>query len=371
MSGEQTINRKYEHIEIVLRENVVYPGRCRDTYRDIKLIHMALPMIDYNDVDTSIEFLGRDLSAPLMITGMTGGHRETTEINRVLARVAEKTGIAIGVGSQRAMLEKNTPEIVYSYRVVREEAPSVPVIGNIGANTLNDIGWRDVQGLVDAIEADAIAVHLNPGQELIQPEGDTRFSSRLIDKISELVDNLSVPVIVKEVGTGLSMETVKALSDAGVEIFDVSGACGTNWMIVERYRRRDNARIFTAMGEWGIPTPIAVVEARWASPSSHIIASGGVWSGYEAALNIALGANMAGFALPILRAVVEGGVEAGIRFVENYISDLRATMFLAGASDIEELRRIRNMVIAGATREYLGARGIDIDIYMSIKGWRR
>ncbi len=365
-SGEETVNRKYDHIKITLNEDVTYRGRCRDIYSSIRLIHQALPLLSYSDIDTSIEFLGHRLRAPLMITGMTGGHRDVTEINRALAEVAEETGIAIGVGSQRAMIEKREPEILRSYRVVRETAHSVPVIGNIGANTLPSISLDDIDYIVSYIEADALAIHLNPGQELVQPEGDTDFGPRVLEKIAEVADHLSVPVIIKEVGTGLSMETVKTLSEAGIRYFDVSGACGTNWMIVEKYRRRD-AHTYTMIDTWGIPTPISVIEARWINPSAYIIASGGVWTGYYVAVNLALGANMAGLALPVLRAVINGGKDAGIRLINSIIDELKATMYLIGARSIRELRATRSIVFYGDVAHHMVMRGIDHHVYMEIK----
>ncbi len=367
----ETVVRKLEHIDIVLKEDTVFPGECRELYESIILVHQALPLVDYKDIDTSIEFLGYTLEAPLMITGITGGHPEATKINEGLARIAEKTGIAIGVGSQRAMIEKSTDEIKKSYVIVREVAKNVPVIGNIGLNTLHDLSIRDIENIVDAIKADALAVHLNPAQELVQPEGDTRFSRESLGILEDIVRELGVPVIVKEVGNGLSMEVVGLLSSIGVEYFDVAGACGTNWVRVEEYRARrrgarDKVLLAEKLRKWGIPTPQAVMEARWANPKAFIIASGGVWDGVKAAKNIVLGADMNGFAQPVLRKLLESGVDGAVEYVKNYIDELKSVMFLVGASSIKELRR-KPFILLDPLKTIIESRRIDLEKYMVIK----
>ncbi len=370
--ANETMERKLDHIEIVLEKDVVFQGLCSSWYSQIKLIHQAYPGVNYSDVDTSVNFLGRTLKYPLMITGMTGGHRDTIDVNRKLARIASKYGIAIGVGSQRAMAEDSSEEIQYSYKVVREEAREVPVIGNIGFNSLSKLGVKKVIDIVNSLGADALAVHLNAAQELIQPEGDTFFNEELLGLFKDLVKGVGVPVIVKEVGNGLSMETVSIFHGLGVMYFDVAGACGTNWVLVEKYRaekRGNKGKTLLAekLSSWGIPTPLSVIEARWAAPSSWIIASGGVWDGFRAALNIALGANMAGLALPILRALLKGGIESAEKFIENYVMELKAVMFLTGSSDISDLRR-KPLYISDYLQSLLTARGIMWSKYMEIKG---
>lgn len=367
----ETMTRKLEHIEVVLREDTVFPGGCNEIYSSIKLVHQAMPLVDYDDIDTSVEFLGYTLKAPLMITGITGGHPEATKINEGLARVAEETGIAIGVGSQRAMIEKPSGEVKRSYVVVREIARNVPVVGNIGLNTLQDLTLRDVEGIVDEIKADALAIHLNPAQELIQPEGDTRFARDVLGLLKDIVRELSVPVIIKEVGNGLSMEVVEMFSSIGVEYFDVAGACGTNWVLVEGCRARekgvmDKALLAEKLKDWGIPTPQAVIEARWVNPKAFIIASGGVWDGVRAAKNIVLGADLNGFARPVLKELLESGVEAAMKYVENYITELRSVMFLVGASSIRDLRR-KPFIILDPLKTIVSMRGVDIGKYMVVK----
>jgi len=215
--------RKLEHIEIVLSKPVTYGDFCDDIYDSIILVHQAFPRIDLSEVSLSTKLFGYELKAPIMITGITGGHPSTREINTKLAALASKTGIALELGSLRALFtSKWAEEVLESYKVARELAENVPVIGNIGLNTLNDLGVDDIKAAVDKLKLDALAVHLNPAQELIQPEGDTRFNSRVLDKLSMLLDELDTPIIVKEVGTGLSSETVKAFYSIGIRYFDVA-----------------------------------------------------------------------------------------------------------------------------------------------------
>ena len=367
-SNIETIKRKLEHLEIVMNKDVNFPSECKDLYDSIKFVHQSLPMIDYDEIDLATTFLGYTLKAPLMITGMTGGHPESTTINRGLAKVAEKAGIAIGVGSQRAMIENPSQEIVYSYKVVREVAKNVPVIGNIGANTLREISLRKVIDIVDEIKADALAIHFNPAQELIQPEGNVKFTSDIIEKIRELLDIIHVPVIVKEVGNGLSYDVVKIMSNIGVKYFDVSGACGTNWVIVESYRLSDENKVELAkkLYTWGIPTPIAVIEARLANPSGFIIASGGVWSGLIAAINFALSADMVGFAQPILRCLLKNGVEGALKYIHEYVTELKSIMFLVGARKPIDLRK-KPLYVFRDIREYLSSRGFDWSYFDKIR----
>ncbi len=368
--SNQTVKRKSEHIDIVLKEEVSYPNQCIDIYNGIRVVHRAFPGIGYNDIDTSIEFLGYKLKAPLMITGITGGNTSVRDVNEKLAVIAEEYGLAIGVGSQRAMLENKDRDILESYLIVRRIAENVPVIGNIGLNTLKDYSVKEVADLVDTLEADALAIHLNPGQELIQPEGDTFFSSELLGKLEELVDTLSKPVIIKEVGTGLSMEDVELFSSIGIKIFDVAGACGTNWFLVEGYRAMGNGfddkyMLAQKLSNWGIPTPLSVIEARWASPDSFIIASGGVWDGFKAAINIILGADMAGFAAPVLKRLYREGIKGARLYVKRYIEELKTVMFLTGSKSISELRG-KPVYLSSDILSMLSSRGIDWSRYREL-----
>ncbi len=362
---QRILDRKLEHIRIVVEEDVDFPDNCSKIYNGIRLIHQAYPGINLDDVDLSIDFLGYNLKYPIMITGMTGGNPGVKEINKMLALIADEYGIAIGVGSQRAMiLHRNDDEIRRSYRVVRETARNVPVIGNIGANTLHDLSISEILDIVQYLEADALAIHFNPAQEAIQPEGDTRFSRNILDKIAELLDALPVPIIVKEVGNGLSYETVKKLHGVGINYFDVAGACGTNWILVEKYRSNNEVRkkIAEDLSNWGIPTPYAVVEARSAAPSSFIIASGGVWSGLRAVINIALGANMVGLAKPLIKNLMKGGIKQARLFMKTFIEEMRIVSFLIGVDNLDKLHR-SPIVLPSDMLNYMKQRGLDHLVY--------
>jgi isopentenyl-diphosphate delta-isomerase len=362
-------NRKLEHIDIVINKDVDFPDHCDKLYNSIILVHKAFPEIRLEDIDLSINFLGYKLRCPVMITGMTGGLREVIDINEKLASIAEKLGIAIGVGSQRAMLiHRGDPDVIRSYRIVRDTASHVPVIGNIGINTLNDLSIDDVEYLVKTIDADALAIHLNPAQEAIQLEGDTRFNKELLGRIEEILDHIDVPIIIKEVGNGLSMETVYTFRSIGIKYFDVSGACGTNWILVEKYRLgKDDSRrdIAEKLSSWGIPTPYALIESRYAAPDSFIIASGGVWDGVRAAKLLVLGADMIGLAKPVIKELLTKGVDSAIKYLETLIETMKTVFFLIGARNVSEAHD-KPVVLLEPFKTYLSSRGINIEEYLSI-----
>ncbi|ADI32730.1 type 2 isopentenyl-diphosphate Delta-isomerase [Staphylothermus hellenicus] len=359
--------RKLEHIDIILKENVDFSDHCSEIYDSIMLVHQAFPKIDLEETDLRIDFLGYTIKAPLMITGMTGGHRNVTKINEKLARLAQELGIAIGVGSQRPMIiYRENSDVLKTYRIVRKTAQDVPVIGNIGINTINDLSINDVEFLIKSIEADALAIHLNPAQEAIQPEGDTRFSDNVIAKIEEVLDNIDVPVIIKEVGNGISMETASLFRSIGIRYFDVSGSCGTNWILVEKYRSRTpeyKRRIAEILSKWGIPTPLAIIETRNAAPDSFIIASGGVWDGLKAVKSLVLGANMVGIAKPIIYLLLKQGYNKAYEFLYTYIETIRTILFLIGAKNPNEARG-KPVVLFEPILSYFKQRKIDLENYI-------
>ncbi|OYT39477.1 MAG: type 2 isopentenyl-diphosphate Delta-isomerase [Desulfurococcales archaeon ex4484_58] len=360
-------NRKLEHIDIVLNKNPIFIGKCNEIYESIILIHQALPCIDYDEINLKTRFLKYELNVPLMITGMTGGHPSTKDINEKLAKIASTYKIAIGVGSQRPMLLHKTSEVIETYKVAREYASDIPLIGNIGANTLSDLTIEDIEWIVSSIEADALAIHLNPAQEIIQPEGDTRFNKRILNKIEEILDRIDIPIIIKEVGHGLSIETVSYMSSIGIRFYDVAGACGTNWALVEMYRERTpeiKHRLALKLAKWGIPTPLSVIETIYTSPDSYVIASGGVWDGVKAVKNLVLGANLVGIARPILKALIEKGVEGVKDYLREYIETMKTIMFLIGARDLVDLKR-KPVILNEPIKSYLIQRNIDIDRYLN------
>lgn len=303
-------------------------------------MHNALPEIDLAEVDTACSFLDRRLQLPLLITGMTGGYRAALSINRTLAEVAQSLGMAMGLGSQRQALESEDYHRTFS--IVRQVAPEIPVIGNLGAAEvarLRDVS--PVQRLAELAGADAFAVHLNPLQELLQREGTPTFRG-VLGGIEKLVRGLSIPVIVKEIGAGISADVARRVAEVGVRIIDVAGAGGTSWAGVEILRGRPAHRS-ESFWDWGIPTAEAlrsVVALARERGDLTVIASGGIASGMDAAKCLALGASLAGTARPALLALQRGGRGALIRMLEGWRDELRAVMFLTGSRTLEEFRNV-------------------------------
>ncbi len=339
----QTSSRKLDHLRICCDE----PVETGDAgFGDVFLVHNALPECDMDRVSTTTRFLGREFGAPLLIAAMTGGHPEATRINARLAAAAERFGLGIGVGSQRAALED--PQLIQSFRVVRETAPSAFVIGNLGAVQLRDHGTAWADRAVEMIGADALAVHLNLLQEAIQPEGD-RDATGCLDAIEELCAYAPYPVIVKETGTGISGEVARQLYGAGVAAIDTGGLGGTSWAVIEAIRAKETGRPederLRALGRtfenWGIPTVASLIECRRCG--GPVIATGGVRSGVDVAKALALGADLAGMALPLL-APARAGQETLDAVIERVIDELRVAMFLTGSAEVAGLRRARTIL---------------------------
>ncbi|WP_460124098.1 type 2 isopentenyl-diphosphate Delta-isomerase [Stetteria hydrogenophila] len=349
---EATRSRKLDHLRVVMERDVEAAESTLLNY--VRPVHNPLPELGLEDVDLSVTIFGKRLDAPIMITGMTGGHPDVKEVNAALARVAERHRIAVGVGSQRAAIEN--PELADTYSVVREYAPSTVVVANIGAPQLaKGYGVREALKAVEMIEADALAIHLNPAQELFQVEGDRSFRG-VYAKIAEIASEAGVPVIVKETGTGIPGEAAAQLHALGVACIDVSGLGGTNWVKVEVIRSgRGGAGGFEDY--WGVPTAVATAEARAAAPEACIIASGGVRTGLDAARALALGADMVGVALPALRILLKSGEEALDRYISSLKAQLRAALLLTGSRSIAEYW-LKPVVIHGRLAEELGARGV-------------
>ncbi len=345
--------RKDDHIRIVQERDVETTGTG---FEDVQLVHEALPEIHYDAIDTSVEFLDRELSAPIVIESMTGGHGNTTEINRALARAAGETGIAMGLGSQRAGLELDDESVLESYTVAREAAPEAFIYGNLGAAQLREYDIETVERAVEMVEADALAVHLNFLQEAVQPEGDVDGRDCLA-AIDRVVEGLSVPVMVKETGNGISAGTARKLADAGVDAIDVAGKGGTTWSGIEAYRAAAaNAprqqRVGTLFREWGIPTAVSTIEC--VTEHDCVIASGGVRSGLDVAKAIALGAVAGGLAKPFLKPAT-AGPDAVTEQIEDLIAELRTAMFVTGSRTVADLQRA-DYVLHGNTREYVAQR---------------
>lgn len=358
----QINNRKDEHIRICLERNVEARS-VRTGFEDIFLIHKALPEINLRDVKTETVFLKHRFSAPIIVESMTGGTERAMEINAIIASVVEELGLGMGVGSQRAALKN--PSLERTFKIVRERAPRAFMISNIGGpQIIMEYGVKEIKRAVEMIEADALAIHLNPLQETIQPEGETVYAG-IIDRIRTIVDSLDVPVIVKETGAGISAEVARMLKDAGVACIDVAGAGGTSWAAVEYYRAVEygdaaSQDLGLVLWDWGIPTVISIVEVAQ-SVNLPVVASGGLRSGLDIAKSIALGASMAGLARPILLSASRGYEETK-RTLCSLINQLRNVMFLVGAESIERLKRVP-LVILGRTAEWLMMRGFKPEIY--------
>jgi isopentenyl-diphosphate Delta-isomerase len=329
------VRRKSDHIEVAASGRA--DAKRTTLLEHVHFVHQALPELSVDDIDLATELVGKRLSAPLVITGMTGGTPEAAAINRDLARAAQAAGVAFGVGSQRAMAEH--PELAATYHV-RDVAPDVVLFGNVGGVQALAMGPAKVIELAKAIGADAMCIHLNPGQELIQDKGDRDFRG-VVDAIKRVVDASPVPVIVKETGCGLSTEAARALLAAGVHTVDVAGAGGTSWVAVEALRAREGSAAATLGGElwdWGVPTAVSV--AACAHAGLVTIASGGIRNGYEVARSLALGARAGGMAAPMLRAQRAAG-EAGVRSaIDQVIHAVRAVCLLTGSRSAADLARV-------------------------------
>ncbi len=328
--------RKSEHLTLASGEGV--ETRASAGWDDVHLAHDALPAVDAADIDLSVELLGRALRSPLVITGMTGGHQAAREVNRVLAGAAERHGLAFGVGSQRAALRD--PSLVPTYSIARETAPTAFIVGNIGISQLLDqpgehaLGHEDVVRVIEMVRADALAVHLNYLEEMVQPEGQTR--ARGADRaLAEL-----------------------RLADLGVRAIDVGGVGGTSFAAIEARRARDRGDerrglLGERFTDWGLPTAVAVVGAR--ATGLPIVATGGVRSGHDAAKALALGATAVGVGRPLLQAALKGDAAVD-EWIAQFDLELRTATFLSGATSVRTLISVPR-VILGTTKEWIAQLG--------------
>jgi isopentenyl-diphosphate delta-isomerase len=343
------MQRKQDHLRIVLEEDVA-PQDITTGFERFRLVHCALPELDLTGVDTGASFLGRTLRAPFLISGMTGGVGQGAALNRRLAAAAQALGCAMGVGSQRVALED--PSLSRHFRL-RDVAPDILLLANLGAVQLNyGYGVAECQRAVDMIEADALTLHLNPLQEALQAGGNTNWSG-LLGRIEAVCAALAVPVVVKEVGWGISGRVAGQLREAGVAAIDIGGAGGTSWSEVERHRA-PTARLRRVSGSfagWGIPTIDSLIMTRSAAPDLPVIVCGGLCTGVEAATAIALGAQVAGFAAPMLRAAAAS--ESGAHDLLAALTDeLRLAMFCCGVGTLAELKRADLLVDGVPRRSY-------------------
>ncbi len=327
--------RKADHIRINLDEDV-RSGLSTGLER-YHFVHQALPELNLEEIDLGQTLFGRTLKAPILISSMTGGTQEAGAINRTLAEAAQEAGIAMGLGSQRAALEN--PELADSFKV-RHIAPDILLFANLGAIQLN-YGY-DVdhcQRVVDMIEADALILHLNSLQEAVQPEGDTNFTG-LLKKIEKVCSKLSVPVIAKEVGWGISVDAAWQLFRAGISGIDVAGAGGTSWSQVEMHRAENEsqARLAATFINWGIPTAQSIKNVYQIAPEIPIFASGGLRTGLDIAKCVALGASLGGMAGPFLKAATRS-LDDTLLTIQEVAREIQVTMFAAGIGNLDDLRQ--------------------------------
>ncbi|MEY3297271.1 MAG: Isopentenyl-diphosphate delta-isomerase [Cyanobacteriota bacterium] len=336
IAAHETQTRKADHIRICLDEGV----QCRQVTTGLerfRFSHCALPEVDWQDLDLGTTFLGHRLGAPLLISSMTGGTEEAQRINQRLAAVAQRYGLAMGVGSQRVAIEN--PDLMTTFRV-REVAPDILLLANLGAVQFNygyDID--QCRRVVDHLEASALILHLNPLQEAVQTRGDTNFKG-LITKIEQVCAALPVPVVVKEVGNGISAPLVQRLMAAGVSAVDVAGAGGTSWAKVESERAIDpiQRRLGQTFADWGLPTADCLIAARQVAPTLPLIASGGLRNGLDVAKTLALGADLAGLAYPFLKAASDS--EAAVAtLAEVLIAEIKTVLFCTGQATLSGLRQ--------------------------------
>jgi len=355
--SDQVQARKADHLRMAAEADV--GGRRPAGFADVQLVHDALPEVDLDTVDTSTTLLGRDLRLPLVISAMTGGHAEGGRVNAILGRAAERFGIAMGVGSQRA--GHVDPRLWETYATTREQAPHAFLIANVGAAQLIDqvaapaITAHEVGNMAAVIRADAVAVHLNPLQELVQTEGDRRTHGQLA-AIARLASVLTLPIIAKETGGGVSAGVAGRLAEAGVTAIDVGGSGGTSFAAIEALRAIERgdargARLGELLRDWGIPTAASVALASRAG--LPLIATGGIRSGLDAAKAIALGATAVGVARPLLQAALAGGDDAVAAWIGAFADELQAALLLTGSPDPDHLRRARPVIVLGETGEWI------------------
>lgn len=331
----ETQNRKADHLRVCLEDDV----QCQETttgLENYRFTHCCLPELDRAEIDITTTFLQKSLSAPILISSMTGGTELAKKINYRLAAIAQEYRLAMGVGSQRVAIENANVADSFELRAI---APDALLFANLGAVQLNyTYGIEQCLQAVDLLEADALILHLNPLQEAVQTRGDTNFRG-LLDKIAQLCETLPVPVIAKEVGNGISKKMAEKLIQAGVSAIDVAGAGGTSWAKVESGRAQDakQRRLGLTFADWGIPSADCITQIRQVSSTIPLIASGGLRTGLDIAKTIALGADLAGLALPFLQAANES--EAALHLlVEILKAEITTVLFCTGTRDLEELR---------------------------------
>lgn len=348
----KTKKRKADHIKIALTQDVSFSKKTTGFedvgFEGVELNYNALPEIDKKEVELGTEFLGKAFSAPIMAASMTGGIREAEGINKEIAKACEDLHLGMGLGSQRAMIEN--PALTKTYKV-REVAPTIFLAGNIGVVQAKGYSAEKMTDALEKIGADALCIHINAAQEAVQAEGTTDFRNG-IETIDRLSRELSHPVIVKEVGHGISKEVAKELAKTKIKAIDVGGAGGTSWVRIDSLRSEKTKKLGEVYSEFGIPTTASIIETRSVF-NGKIIATGGVRNGLDIVKAIVLGADLCGIALPVLRAQQEGGTAGVKKYFEQIIEEIKTGMFLVGAKNIAELKH-KKYTLTGKIKEIVG-----------------
>jgi len=342
-------DRKKDHIEIALKHDVV-PKRFISQFDEVVLIHEALPSLDSSDIDMTLEFIGKKLSAPLIVGAMTGGTAGSEVINGNIAEAVEELGLGMGIGSQKLALGDSSFE--YTFAIARRKAPNAVILGNLGASNVFRMSRTEIRRAVEMIQADALEIHLNALQEFLQPEGEPNFKG-LEEKLDQICDEAGVPVFVKETGSGISMETAKRLNGKKISGFDIGGAGGTSFAVIEGKRRNDD--VAEPFYGWGIPTAASIMEVRSVS-DKLIIASGGVRSGLDAVKAMVLGATLSSMARPLLRPATRSSDEVK-NFLVKTEEQIRIGMALTGSRDLKALMKVK-FLLMGDLAQWVRQRGI-------------
>ena len=322
--------RKQDHIQALTQDPAIERGQAG--FDAIRLTHRALPELNYHEVDTRTTFLNKPLSFPFLISSMTGGGADNLHtINHHLAEAAEACQVAMAVGSQRSMIEDPSAEKSFQ---LRQLAPSIPLIANLGAVQLNEgYGIEQARRAIDVLEADALYLHLNPLQEVIQPEGDTNFAN-LLPKIEKLVSKSPVPIILKEVGCGLSAQDIQRGIDIGIKWFDVAGRGGTSWSRIESHRSGNG--LGELFQDWGLTTPESLRQAHPFHEQAQFIASGGIRNGIDMVKSVIMGSSVCGVAAPLL-APAQESTQTVMDTIEHFKAAYQTAQFLLGATNFEAL----------------------------------
>lgn len=333
---DKTVQRKIEHIELCLNSEVNF--NKSNGFDKYEFVHCAITTVNLNEISFITNFFDKKINYPLIISSMTGGADKALSINKQLSELANELKIPIGVGSQRQLLESD--EYIDSYKILRQVAKDVPIFSNIGISEIINLykegKLSKINKIIDVLEADGLYVHINPAQELFQPEGNKDFTQS-IESLKALIDTFDIPMFIKEVGNGIEYNSAKKLLDLGVKGIDVSGSGGTNWQLIEMKRSGNLSPEFL---EWGLPTSYCIksVNKLKKEYNFYLVGSGGIKNGIDIAKAFALGADLTAAANTILKSIVNNGIDSSIKMIDNWFNDVKRIMFLTDSKNLNELR---------------------------------